>query len=103
MYILSMVDWRSVREVCRESWAKWVVVEERREVREDLRELRREDWVSRLVWGGEVEELREEERLRGGVVWVAMSRWKSSVGSESMDSVSEVSLAGGRLGCRGGM
>ena len=97
-----MVDCRSVREVCRESWAKWVVVEERREVREDLREVRREDWVSMLVWGGEVEE-REEERLWGGVVWVAMSRWKSSVGSESMDEVSEVSSAGGRLGCRGGM
>ena len=91
-----------MREVCRESSAKWVVVEERRDCREDFRDVRREDWVSMVVCVGEVEE-REEERLCGGVVWVAMSLWKSSVGSESMDSVSEVSWASGCLGCKGGM
>jgi hypothetical protein len=94
-----MVFWRERMDVWRESAAKCVVVEERRDCREVCREVRRVAWESIVVVGG----LSLESELRrdiGGVVCVAMSRWKSSVGSSSIDSSS--SSAGFGL-WRGGM
>lgn len=89
----------SVREVCRESEAKWVVVEESRDCRDVCRDVRRVCCESIVVVGVVVET--ELERDLGGVVCVAMSLWKSSVGSESTESVSEVSVGLWRGGMYG--
>ena len=68
-------------------------VEARREEREVCIVERRLDWAEvglapRWTWLRDVEELNDELRDCKGEVCVAMSRWKSSVGSESIDSLS---------------
>ena len=69
----------------------------RKDESEVARVVRRVDWVivasSSLAFGWDVQD-DDERETRGdasnrGEVWVAMSRWKSSVGSESMVSMSE--------------
>lgn len=76
------------------------VEDERREVRDLERLVRRVDWAVVVVslvcrgdgeWEGvdEVELASEGVRVSRGEVCVAMSLWKSSVGPESIDSTSD--------------
>lgn len=89
-----MVVCSEERAVEKLSVAKVEVVEERSVERVVCREVRRVVCDETGSETGVVASETEEDRDRGGEVWVAKSRWKSSVGSESTDEVSERSSSG---------
>ena len=66
----SMMDWRSETEVERESEEKEVLVEERRDDRDECRELIRAVWLAVVDDSGEMVLDWEEDRDFGGEVCV---------------------------------